>query len=81
MFSPVKFNGSYYLDGGILNNFPVDLIKKRCDKIIGVHVNGLDVITIKDLKYSLNAVERAFILKTYKEDQAKFNDCHIVIAP
>jgi NTE family protein len=81
VFAPIKFNDSYYIDGGSLNNFPVDLLKGRCDRIIGVNVNGFDTISIKDLKYSHNVVERAFLLKTFKEDQEKFKDCDLVIAP
>lgn len=81
VFAPVKINNSYYIDGGSLNNFPVELLKSKCDKIIGIYVNGFDAITIKDLKHSHNVVERAFKLKSVKEDNKKFRDCDLVIAP
>lgn len=81
IFAPVKIKDSYYIDGGSLNNFPVELLKPTCDKIIGIYVNGFDTIKINDLRHSHNVVERAFKLKSVKEDQQKFNDCDLVISP
>ena len=81
IFAPVKIKDSYYIDGGSLNNFPVELLKPTCDKIIGVYVNGFDTIKINDLKHSHNVVERAFKLKSVKDDQQKFNDCDLIISP
>ena len=81
IFAPVKIKDSYYIDGGSLNNFPVELLKSRCDKIIGVYVNGFDTISINDLKHSHNVIERAFKLKSVKDDQEKFNECDLVISP
>lgn len=81
VFAPVRINDSYYIDGGALNNFPVDVIASDCDFIIGSYVNGVDVISIKDLKHSHNVVERAFKLKSVKEDYAKFKYCNLVVSP
>lgn len=81
IFAPIKIGDSYYIDGGSLNNFPVELLKTTCDKIIGVYVNSFDVITINDLKHSYNVIERAFRLKSFKEDQQKFMECDLVISP
>ncbi len=81
VFAPVKIKDSYYVDGGTLNNFPVESLKSKCDILIGSYTNGIDVITIEDLKHSFNVVERAFRLKSVKEDHAKFKDCDLVISP
>lgn len=81
LFAPVKIKSSYYIDGGVLNNFPVNALKNKCDVIIGVYVDGFDALTIKDLKHSHHVVERAFKLKSVKEDLAKFSDCDLVIYP
>lgn len=81
IFSPVKINDSYYVDGGTLNNFPIEPLKDICSKIIGVYVNGFQVVTYKELKYSHNVAERALKLKSVKEDQAKFNEFDILISP
>lgn len=81
LFAPVKIRSSYYIDGGALNNFPLEPLKKKCDKIIGVYVDGFDVLTIKDLKHSHNVVERVFRVKSVLENQHKFTQCDLMIAP
>jgi len=81
VFSPVKIQDSYYIDGGTLNNFPVELIKKQSDLIIGVYVNGFEDINIKDLKHSHQVAERAFKLKSVRDDYLKFKNCDLVVCP
>jgi NTE family protein len=81
VFTPTKINDSYYIDGGILNNFPVEPLIKDCDQIIGVYVNPLKKIRIKDLKHSYSVVERAFKIKSSSESILKFSDCNFVISP
>ncbi|WP_428741028.1 patatin-like phospholipase family protein [Tenacibaculum sp.] len=80
VFAPVKINNSYYIDGGTLNNFPVELLKPQCDIIIGSYVNGFNAMTINELKYPHNVMKRAFRLKYFKDDYEKFNDCTLVIS-
>ncbi|NEV94993.1 patatin-like phospholipase family protein [Psychroflexus sp. YR1-1] len=80
-FAPVKIEDSFYIDGGVLNNFPISVLKPKCDIIIGSYVNGYDAISIKDLKHFHNVVERTFKLKSVKEDYKKFKHCDLVIVP
>ena len=49
VLSPYQIDGSLYNDGGILNHFPTDLLKKKCDYIIGIYVSPINTITAKDL--------------------------------
>lgn len=81
LFAPVKIKSSYYIDGGALNNFPLEAIKKKCDRIIGVYVDGFDVLTIKDLKHSHQVVERVFRVKSVLENQPKFAECDLMMLP
>ncbi len=81
VFTPTEINGTYYIDGGVLNNFPVEPLKKHCDKIIGVYVNPLEKIDIKDLKYSFTVLERAYKIKAATASIIKFPDCDLVIYP
>ncbi len=39
LFKPAKINHRIYFDGGVTDNLPVEPIRDRCKKIIGVHVN------------------------------------------
>lgn len=44
VFTPVNINGQLYVDGGLINNLPVDELKKRgVDIVIAVDVQGLYV--------------------------------------
>jgi len=81
IFTPTEINGSYYIDGGILNNFPVEPLKKHCDKIIGVYINSLKRINIKDLNHSYNVVDRALKIRAATDSLRKFPECDIIISP
>ncbi|EAR00072.1 patatin-like phospholipase family protein [Maribacter sp. HTCC2170] len=81
VFTPVEIGGEHYIDGGTLNNFPVDLIKTSCDTIVGVYVNPFEVLRINDLKYSFSILDRAYKIKTAHESIEKFEDCNLVISP
>ncbi|MBT8269459.1 MAG: patatin-like phospholipase family protein, partial [Bacteroidia bacterium] len=39
VFSPVKIGDSFFIDGGAMNNFPVEALQQQCDNIIGVYAN------------------------------------------
>jgi NTE family protein len=39
LFTPVIIDGVYYVDGGVINNLPIEPIEHLCEKIIGVNVN------------------------------------------
>jgi len=41
LFQPVEWEGSTYIDGGILNNLPVEPLMDSCDVIIGSHTNPI----------------------------------------
>ncbi|MBK5720865.1 patatin-like phospholipase family protein [Dysgonomonas sp. Marseille-P4677] len=41
VFRPVKINDHYYVDGGLLKNFPVSTIRRECRTIIGVNVSPI----------------------------------------
>lgn len=81
VFAPVQINDGYYVDGGMLNIFPVDLIQLYCDQIVGVYVNPFEKVQIEDLKHSYNIMERAYHIKMANESQSKFEDCDLLIRP
>ncbi len=47
VFPPVKIDGTYYVDGGVLRNFPVTPIRHLCDNVIGINVNPVSSDTYK----------------------------------
>ncbi|WNH07791.1 patatin-like phospholipase family protein [Thalassobellus suaedae] len=81
LFSPVKIKEKLYIDGGVLNNFPIELIKKDCDTLIGVYLNHFETAVNSNLKHFYNVIERAINIRIAKSDEEKFTDFDIVIAP
>lgn len=41
VFPYVAEGEKMYMDGGIMNNLPIEPIRKKCTRLIGVHVNSL----------------------------------------
>jgi NTE family protein len=81
LFSPVKIKDKLYIDGGVLNNFPAELIKKDCDTLIGVYLNFFKTVTNNELKHFYNVIERAVNISIAKNDENKFDDFNIIIVP
>lgn len=44
LFPPVKYNDKLYIDGGLIDNFPIDYVKNKLDEVIGLNI-------ISELKY------------------------------
>jgi NTE family protein len=81
IFTPIKIENTFYIDGGILNNFPVEPLKNICDKLIGIYVNPLGILQPKDLKHSYNVLSRAYEINFENQCQKKLNDCDVIISP
>lgn len=78
-FSPVKINNNYYVDGGVLDNFPVKPIENLADTIIGVFVNPISYQ--ENFNNVKNIAIRAFQLTINKNVPRKAKRCNIVISP
>jgi len=81
VFTPVPIEDSFYVDGGVLNNFPVESIRSFCDKVIGVYVNPFEYKAKEYFKHSYNVLEQAYQIKNAKESFPKFQQCDLVILP
>lgn len=54
LFSPVKIDGTNYVDGGLFMNLPVSTIRRLCEKVVAVNVSPLLAN-----KYKMNIVSVA----------------------
>ncbi len=81
IFTPISINKGAYVDGGLLNNFPVEPLKPLCDKIIGVFVNPLETIQIEELSHSYQILNRSLQISLGNQSLHKFKDCDFVISP
>jgi len=79
VFEPVEYEGNMLLDGGILNNLPIEPLIGKCDKLIGIHVNSIatdvDNISMKNLP------DRTFHLAISQRERAKAAQCQLFIEP
>ena len=60
MFDPIVIDNTHLVDGGILNNLPVEPLEGFCDYVIGVNCNQLpEQSNIRNMK---NLIERSVIM-------------------
>lgn len=81
VFSPIEIDNKWYCDGGVLNNFPVEPIKKDCDVILGSFVNPITEINKEDINSSLKLLYRVYDLGVDLNNIKKFKQCNYVFAP
>lgn len=79
IFEPVTIDGQTYVDGGLLNNLPVEPLLSRADIVIGVHVNHIE--EMKEISGLKTIAERSFRLAIGKNIGQKFDLCDFVIDP
>ncbi len=79
VFDPVKIQGDLYVDGGILNNMPVEPLVGRCNKIIAVHTNPAgDNFNATHIKAVL---ERVFLLSVAASAYTRTRYCDLMLEP
>ena len=79
IFEPQVIDGNSYVDGGLLNNLPVDCIRNQCRILIGVHVNHNGA---QESISGIKAVaERTFRLAMSQNVRESLTKCDFVIDP
>lgn len=79
IFDPIQIGDNWYVDGGILNNFPVLPLVGHCDKIIGSHSNPVDeTFRLGNVK---TMFERTFLLAINSNSYHGIKDCDIFLEP
>lgn len=79
VFSPIEIEGKLYVDGGVLNNFPIEPLVGVCDFIIGSSCNHLPVV--KQFKSMKQVIERAAILSVNHDMEEKRKWVDVMIEP
>jgi len=79
LFTPMKIDNVIYVDGGVLNNFPVEPLEDKCNFIIGVHVNPFGYL--EDFNGIMSVAERSFHLAFSTHIEKRINKCDIFIEP
>lgn len=81
VFTPIDINGTYYFDGGVIDDFPVEYLKGHCDYVIGSYANPLSEMSVDSLKYSYQVLNRAYEINLHHHVHNKFNSCDVFICP
>ena len=79
LFSPVSMNGKQYVDGGVLDNFPVKPFAEESLPIVGVNVSPLN--KLPHLENLIQITQRMFQLGVNKQTEINKLKCNYVIEP
>ncbi|AGA79582.1 patatin-like phospholipase family protein [Echinicola vietnamensis] len=79
IFDPIKIGDKFYIDGGALNNLPVEPLEGHCEDIIGVNCNHLhEEDNISNMK---RLIERTVIMSMNYNVYTRKNKCDFFIEP
>jgi len=81
VFTPTVINGRWYVDGGVINNFPVEPLRGRCDVLVGHYASPLRVARAADLDGVIAVSQRALEVGMYFSSKRKFHECDVMICP
>jgi len=60
-FNPVKFDNRYWVDGAVINNYPIDLFKNKLHKTLGFYLtNKIEPSDINNLEDYLSNIVLSF---------------------
>ena len=79
IFRPIMIDKQMYVDGGILNNFPVEPLIGTCDFIIGSSCNHLK--SVDQITNITTLMGRAGIMSINKDMEQKSSLCDVLIEP
>ncbi|WP_020595031.1 patatin-like phospholipase family protein [Spirosoma panaciterrae] len=79
IFEPMLINKRQYVDGGVLNNLPVDVIESKVDFLIGSHCNVLG--PRKPIRSMRGVIERSLVLAVQSKTKDRFARCNVLIEP
>ncbi len=82
IFPTQHIKNAIYVDGGLLNNFPIEPLKNTCHITIGSNVcpHG-QLPTTKRLKTLRDITERTFSLSIWNNVQPRLSQCDIIVEP
>ncbi len=79
LFSPVRINQELYIDGAVIDNFPVKPIRQLCEKIIGINI--MPHSRIQKIRGIRDVAMRTFQLYVYAMNRNSSAECDLLIEP
>ncbi|MDM1347161.1 patatin-like phospholipase family protein [Myroides marinus] len=81
LFAPVEIDGKYLIDGGVVNNYPIDELRKMgADIVIGVDVQD-DLKTIKEIEGAPDLLLQISNYSTIRQMKDKLPKTDVYIKP
>lgn len=81
VFSPVEIDNCLHADGGILDNFPSEILLGQCDYMIGSNVSALKSIGKDGIRTSLQLANRTTALMIYAINKDRMASCDLLFEP
>jgi NTE family protein len=79
VFTPTEVDGRWYVDGGVINNFPIEPLRGRCDVVVGHYASPLRSVSQKDLSGVFAISERALEVGMHSTSKQKFHECDVML--
>lgn len=79
LFRPAIIDGTYYVDGGLTKNMAAEILKDKCDKLIGVHVNH--IAKKENFRRMKDIAARTYHLAIYNTIRNELGYCDYVVDP
>jgi NTE family protein len=79
VFTPTEVDDRWYVDGGVINNFPVEPLRGRCDVVVGHYASPLRRASQADLSGVLAVSERALEVGMHFASKDKFHECDVML--
>jgi NTE family protein len=79
VFTPTEIDGRWYVDGGVINNFPIEPLRGRCDVVVGHYASPLRSVKRKDINGVLAVSERALEVGMHFASKQKFHECDVLL--
>jgi predicted acylesterase/phospholipase RssA len=81
IFSPVEWGDSLLIDGGMLNNFPSDVLREMgTDVIIGVNI-GSQLAPKEELNNLVDIFSQTMVLTDFPKQRRNYELCDLIITP
>lgn len=80
VFAPIKEGNKTYMDGGIMNNLPIEPIRDKCGMLIGSHVNSLERSGIENMGAG-KIIDRVIHMALGNSVYYKSKACNLFIDP
>ena len=79
IFEPIRYKHHLLVDGGVLNNIPLEPIEDKCDYLIGSHVNPYGVK--QEVKSVKDVLQRSLYLSVNNHSRGKASRFDLFLEP